>query len=122
MSAYCDSDSQACLQGCCNALTKCPSSPSGCFYYYDGRENTPGYDPTATLTAGAIAGIIVGSLFFVVIIVTLCLWWRGRKREQTIPTTDVTHNTLGVTTATIPSLDLRGGKKVDSDNWDKILN
>ena len=42
-----------CYYSCCNYYGYCPSSSSGCYYYYD------------STVSGAVAGLIIGAIFLV---------------------------------------------------------
>lgn len=63
--------SQDCYYNCCNSQGNCPSSPSQCKYYY-----------TTETNSGLIAGLVLGGILAVAIIIAvICYCYRKKKAE-----------------------------------------
>lgn len=78
MSAQCNPYvSQNCPHDCCDYLGYCHSFGEACYYYYGGK---PG------LSAGEIAGLVVGLVLLVLGAVGLAWWCRNRARAQPLGT------------------------------------
>lgn len=64
MSKYCPQSAQNCSMGCCTKYGSCPPNASVCYYYYSAETSKP---TAPTLSGGAIAGIVIGSITLIII-------------------------------------------------------
>jgi hypothetical protein len=62
MSALCRLEAQSCAFDCCDLRGLCPTDPNACYYVYVGATDS------GTLYAGAIVGIVLGSLVGLVVL------------------------------------------------------
>jgi hypothetical protein len=73
MSSYCPSYSQNCAYGCCTFSGLCPTVSSNCYYYY--------YN-TVLLSVGAIIGIVIGCIVFIIAVIGFSCWLCRRRRQR----------------------------------------
>jgi hypothetical protein len=80
MSSFCSASSQSCVEGCCDKFGECPSFyGNSCYYYYSSSSKMVSY--IIRLGMGQIIGIAVGSVMFVLVIITLICWYRRRQAQ-----------------------------------------
>lgn len=73
MSSYCYSYAQNCNFGCCDANGICPISATNCYYYYNS---------VIILGVGAIVGIVIGCIVFIVAVIGFSCWLCRRRRRM----------------------------------------
>lgn len=67
---------QDCYYNCCNSYGYCTSSYYDCYYYYNSSTND-------NLSGGAVAGIVIGAIFFIFIVaLTIYCIRRCVRRHQ----------------------------------------
>jgi hypothetical protein len=76
-SSYCNPNARNCRYDCCSRSGSCPSRASNCYYYYGESE--------MGLSAGAIAGIAIGGIVFLFIMIYIIYCQcRARKLNMTL--------------------------------------